>query len=106
VERIFMAESGNIGNKDAKTGELAKAVDDAIAVAVYKAVRRAINGLKREVEAKRPRMVTEKHMHFSTKEFADTLLALRRECDRAEALLAELRSEREKILRVTHPERF
>ena len=51
-------------------------------------------------------MVTEKHMHFSTKEFTDTLLALRRECDRAEALLLELRTEREKILRIVKPELF
>jgi hypothetical protein len=105
-ERIFMTESGNIGNKDAKAAELPKAVHDTIEVAVYKAVRRSINGLKREVEAKRPRMVTEKHIHFSTKEFTDTLLALRQECDRAETLLAKLRAEREQILRIIKPELF
>jgi hypothetical protein len=97
------AKIENTGTFDAKSpARLPKEVEAAISLAV----RRAINGLKLEVEAKRPRLVTEKHMHFDTREFSDVLLSLRRECDRAEALIKELRAEREKILRVTHPERF
>jgi hypothetical protein len=82
--------------------ELPKEVEKAI----WLAVRRAVNGLKREVEAKRPRTVVEKHTHFDTRQFADVLLALRRESDRAEALVKEIRTEREKILRIVKPEMF
>ena len=48
AERIFMADSGNIGNTDAKPpAQLPKEIEKAI----WLAVRRGINGLKREGEA-------------------------------------------------------
>jgi hypothetical protein len=98
-----MAKIGNIGNTHPKPEvELPSEVRSAI----FLAVRRSISGLKSEVEAKRPRTVVEKHIHFDTAEFARVLLALRQECDRAAALLAELRTERERILRLTKPEMF
>jgi hypothetical protein len=98
-----MAKSGNNGNSGAKPEE---ELPSEVRAAIFVAVRRSIRGLKAEVEAKRPRTVVEKHIHFDTREFADVLLALRKECDRAAGLLAELRAERERILRVTKPELF
>ena len=96
-------QTGNTGTFTVEApAELPKEVEKAI----YLAVRRGINALRREIEAKRPRMVTEKHTHFNPKEFVETLLALRRECDRAEALLASLHTEREKLLRIMKPELF
>jgi len=87
VERFFMANSGNIGNTDAKaSAELPKEVEKAI----WLAVRRAINGLKREVEAKRPRTVVEKSYNIGPGAFEESLrihALLVQENERAERLL-------------------
>jgi hypothetical protein len=102
-EQNSRAKIENARTFDAKLqAQLPKEVEKAILLAVHGAIR----GLKAEVEAKRPRTIVEKHMHFNAVEFADVLLALRRECDRAAGLLAELRTEREKTLRIIKPEMF
>ncbi len=93
-----------IGNARTFNGKPQAQLPKEVQAAILAAVRQAINALRREVEAKRPRTVVEKKYNVAPGALEESVRihgALCQENERAERLLLQLRQARAELLKAS-----